>query len=53
MPGEWSEGLARGDQLLTIEVVLSVDGEHLVASHGGRSVLYRPVTADDPVDFCA
>ena len=53
IPAEWrSENLEFGDQLLTIEVRLSAEGTQLTASHGGRSVQYRPVNAADPESFC-
>lgn len=52
-PSEWSDPLNPGEQLLTIEVVLSTDGERLTASHADRSVIYRRLTADDPEALCA
>lgn len=53
MPQEWSDSLGPGQQLITIEVLLSGDGTKLTASAAGRSVSYRPVTDDDPTALCA
>ncbi len=53
MPTEWSDTLDRGEELLTVEVRLSEDGDTLTATVAGRSVTYRPVTSDDPLFECA
>ena len=53
MPTEWSDSLANGQQLLTIEVSLSAGGRTLSATATGRSVSYRPVTDADPTALCA
>ena len=52
MPTEWASSLGPGEELITLEVVLS-DRETLTASAEGRSVVYRPVSADDPEYLCA
>ena len=53
IPQEWSDSLEPGQQLITIDVLLSGDGTKLTASASGRSVSYRPVTDDDPEALCA
>ena len=40
-------------ELLTVLVVLSADESRLTATYNGRSVVYRKVTAADPVFSCA
>jgi hypothetical protein len=52
MPSEWADSLGPGEELITLEVVLSDDGT-LTASAEGRSVVYRPLSADDPEYLCA
>lgn len=52
MPSEWADSLGPGEELITLEVVVS-DDETLTASAVGRSVVYRPVSADDPEFLCA
>jgi hypothetical protein len=52
MPSEWASILGSGEELITLEVVLS-DSATLTASANGVSVTYRPVTADDEVPDCA
>lgn len=51
-PVEWADVTDRSE-LVVLEVVLSDDRSVLIASANGRSVRYRPVTADDPQFFCA
>ena len=53
IPQEWSDSLEPGQQLITIDVLLSGDGTTLTASASGRSVSYRPVTDSDPEALCA
>ena len=53
IPPEWSAELGPGDQLLTVEVVLSADQTRLTASTHGRAVEYRPSRADEPAVLCA
>jgi hypothetical protein len=52
MPSEWASTLGPGEELITLEVVLS-DSANLTASANGVSVAYRPVTADDELPDCA
>lgn len=53
IPSEWADTLGPGDDLITVEVVLSADGTELTATTAGRSVVYRQMTAADPVLECA
>ncbi len=53
MPIEWSQTLGPGEQIIAVEVVLSLDETRLTATKAGRSVVYRPVTTSDPEMFCA
>ena len=53
IPSEWANSLGPGDELITVEVLLSDDGTELTATAAGRSVVYRQITADDPVLECA
>lgn len=52
MPSEWADSLDPGGELISLEVVL-VDDETLTASAEGRSVVYRPLSANDPEYLCA
>ena len=54
IPSKWADKLFEpGDDLLTVEVLLSADGNEMTATTAGRSVVYRQMTADDPVFECA
>ena len=51
MPSEWASSLGPGEQLISLNVALS-DSATLTATAAGRSVVYRPVTEDDPLIEC-
>jgi hypothetical protein len=53
MPEEWAATQPVGAGVITITVELSSDREVLTASLAGRSVAYRPSTANDPTVECA
>lgn len=53
MPEEWyGTSSSRGRGLATVSVTLAGDAVSLIATRNNRAVLYRPVTAQDPVDVC-
>ena len=52
MPDEWAATQSIGANLITLTVELSTDRQQLTASLAGRSVVYRPVAASDPVVEC-
>ncbi len=53
MPVEWFESLSPGEEQLTVEMSLSDDEARLTLTAAGRTVTYRPMTADDPEFLCA
>ena len=48
MPDEWDAIVGPADAFITLDLVLSADRTVLTASANGRSVIYRPLSPDDP-----
>jgi hypothetical protein len=52
-PPEWAEAIADGQELIALSVLLSADGNELVATAEDVSVMYRPIADSDNVPGCA
>lgn len=53
LPPEWAEAIKGGQELIALSVLLSADGDELIATAENVSVKYRPITDRDQVADCA